>query len=394
MVVVSDGAYRSDLDGYAPLDCNNDSRTDIVFLWNAKTWAGDRPISGAKLAAHELGHSFGLTHVTDTADLMIRSGISQSVSYRTSPLLIDGYHQHCVSGTTQDGPAVLVANVGARRLASAPVAISWAPNRYDVFQTGPNGDVLHRYNTNGTWSRWESLLGDTVHAPAVASWEPGRLDVFITARDGRLMHRSFANGTWSSGWNDLGGSLKGAPTAVSWSPGRIDVFGRGAYDDLVQRFYNGQWSNWGSLGGILTSNPSAASWGSGNLTVYVRGTDNGLHYRGFNSSSGWSGWVALGGTATSAPAAVSPAPGLIHVFVQSTDSKMWSRIFNGLNWSNWYQVPMSGTTAPGVAPSASGWNHGSYSNSHVNLWVRGTDDNLFVAGADYGYPWSSWVLVY
>jgi hypothetical protein len=95
-------------------------------------------------------------------------------------------------------------------------AVSWGPNRIDLFAKGTDGTLKHKLY-NGRWSTWENLGGAITSAPAVASWEPGRLDVFARSTTNSLLHRWYAKGAWS-GWEDLGGSLYSAPAAVSWGP--------------------------------------------------------------------------------------------------------------------------------------------------------------------------------
>jgi hypothetical protein len=62
--------------------------------------------------------------------------------------------------------------------------------------------------------------------PAAVSWGPNRLDLFVRGADNQLYHKWF-DGSWH-GWKALGGTLASAPTVSTWGPGRLDVFARGA----------------------------------------------------------------------------------------------------------------------------------------------------------------------
>src|SRR2546423_5446837 len=86
------------------------------------------------------------------------------------------------------------------------------------------------------WSGWEDLGGVIVTGPAVSSWSPGRLDVFGTGTDNHLWHKWW-NGSYWSGWENLGGTIIDNPAAVSWGPNRIDVFARGTDNQLWHRWW-------------------------------------------------------------------------------------------------------------------------------------------------------------
>lgn len=43
--------------------------------------------------------------------------------------------------------------------------------------------------TAATWSGWESLGGTLTSAPAAVSWGPNRIDVFVKGTDNALWHK-------------------------------------------------------------------------------------------------------------------------------------------------------------------------------------------------------------
>jgi hypothetical protein len=94
----------------------------------------------------------------------------------------------------------------------------------------------------------ESLGGVLSSSPAAVSWGPNRIDVFAQGADGGLLHQYWNGSTW--GWESLGGGvLSSPPAAVSWGPNRIDVFAQGQDNALVHRYWNGSsWGVWESLG--------------------------------------------------------------------------------------------------------------------------------------------------
>src|SRR5580700_255028 len=73
---------------------------------------------------------------------------------------------------------------------------------------------------------WKSLDGKITDAPVVVSWAKNRLDVFARGSDNAVWHIWCDGNQWGQ-WESLGGKIRGTPTAVSWGPGRLDIFARG-----------------------------------------------------------------------------------------------------------------------------------------------------------------------
>ncbi|MDP9248517.1 MAG: hypothetical protein M3O95_10590, partial [Candidatus Dormibacteraeota bacterium] len=78
----------------------------------------------------------------------------------------------------------------------------------------------------------------------------------------------------------LGGTLASAPATTSWGGTRLDVVALSPANDLLQLYWQGQWSPWLSRGGVGTSDPAAVSGGFGNIDAFVRGTDNAVWHTG------------------------------------------------------------------------------------------------------------------
>src|SRR5579859_5735963 len=100
-------------------------------------------------------------------------------------------------------------------------ACSWGPNRFDVFATGSNNALWHKWY-DGTWHPWESLGGNLASGPAAVSWGPGRID--IVAVDGpthRIAHLWYDSG-WGF-WETRGSSAvaTASPGISSYAPGRL-----------------------------------------------------------------------------------------------------------------------------------------------------------------------------
>ena len=87
-----------------------------------------------------------------------------------------------------------------------------------------------------SWSGWEDLGGVIVAGPTVSSWSGNRLDVFGTGTDNHMWHKWWNGSSWS-GWEDLGGVIIDNPAAVSWGPNRIDTFARGTNNHLYHKWW-------------------------------------------------------------------------------------------------------------------------------------------------------------
>ncbi len=105
MVVVSD-AHLLPNHGVCPLDCDNSAeRTCLVNKTD-----DDQIDTVARYVAHELGHSFGLHHVSSAADIMVWNSVGSS--FTSSTLEQDACGKS--KGALQDAPAVLAKNLGLR----------------------------------------------------------------------------------------------------------------------------------------------------------------------------------------------------------------------------------------------------------------------------------------
>ena len=125
--------------------------------------------------------------------------------------------------------------------------MNWAGAKYSCFGVAVTG--------------WEFMGGICTSAPSVASWGPDRLDVFVTGTDSQLYHKWWNGSAWGpsvTGYEAMGGTIIGEPRVVAWGPDRLDVFVTGTNGALFHKWWNG--SAWGpsvtgyeSLGGVISS---------------------------------------------------------------------------------------------------------------------------------------------
>jgi hypothetical protein len=242
---------------------------------------------------------------------------------------------------------------------------SWAEGRLDLFANG-DGSLLHKA-WDGHWSDWQTIQGDFKGAPTAVSWGPNRIDVFVLGTDDHVGHMWWDGAKWN-GWQDLGGPFASAPAVASWAAGRLDLFIRGNDSGLWHRAWNGQWTAWEKpIQGVFKDDPTAVSWGPNRIDVLVRGVDDHVGHMSWTGSN-WHGWDALGGTVTSAPTIASWAPNRLDAFVRGSDTGLHHIRWAGSSWNTWEKL------TDGVfklAPVAVSWGP-----ERIDVFVHGTDDQV------------------
>ena len=266
---------------------------------------------------------------------------------------------------------------------TAPEVVAWGQNRLDAFVLGTDSALYHKAWNGAAWSPsvtgYERLGGVCQSGPTAASWGANRLDVFVTGTDSALYHKWWNGTAWgpsSNGFEYMGGVIQGQPKAVAWGPNRLDVFALGTDRALYHKWWNG--SSWGPsltgyefMGGVCTSSPEVVAWGANRLDVFVLGTNRALYHKWWNGSS-WgpsvTGYEFMGGVCASPPTVVSWGANRLDVFVIGTDSALYHKWWNGSSWG----------------PSVTGWeNMGGVCTSppRVVAWGQNRLD-VFVTGVD------------
>jgi hypothetical protein len=144
------------------------------------------------------------------------------------------------------------------------------------------------------------------------------------------------------------------------------------------------WSSWGEVPGNGFTLSGPATTYNGNEYVFVRGTNNRIYMNASNGTT-WSGWseVPGHGLTPSAPAATTlylngVPSNTLYLFVRGTNNKLYVNTFaNGITWSVWSQVPGNGLTpdAPGATAAAT---NTSGTAGFVALSVRGTNNRIYL----------------
>ena len=203
-------------------------------------------------------------------------------------------------------------------------AVSWGPNRIDVFATIPQtfpmgGTVWHTAWNGSNWQGWDSRgapPNGAAWAPVAVSWGPGRLDVFTFSNqqpgntiEWDCWHDSWNGSNWETTWDDRGapplpsGMFAADLNAVSWGPNRLDVFGVAPSTaspgnlDLWHNSWDGYawqaaWDERGSPMGQGAVRSWAVSWGDQRLDVFSESNGR-LWHLAWNGSA-WLPWENLG----------------------------------------------------------------------------------------------------
>lgn len=228
-------------------------------------------------------------------------------------------------------------------------------NPLDIFGKDTNGSIGHKYYDGSSWQPQGNTLEDLgdgtvfLYGPAAVSWGPNRTDVFAIGPDYTVLHQYWDGTKWLSQWESLGDSkFADSPTAISWAAGRLDVFGielgTGALLHLV--WDGSQWSGWENLGTpsadvSFTGTVAANSWSANRIDIVVLGTDGAYYYKYWDSSQ-WqpseTGFISKGGSFSSPPAMVSWSENRLDIYGVGSDSMLKHLLWYG---SGWY--PSDGT---------------------------------------------------
>jgi lysophospholipase L1-like esterase len=248
------------------------------------------------------------------------------------------------------------------------------------------------------------------HSPVTAvSWAPNRLDLFARDARGSIFIKSWLPG-WipPDGMTAIGGpavggeAFIGSPRSVSWGPNSLHVFALGASGNLLLKAWSGtNWvpapaSDWLSLGAPssgLATEPAVVSWGPDRLDVFATGEDGKIYGNAW--APGWTGWISLGGGSfVGAPAAVSWAPNVLHVFARHKDGSLHFKAWDGQQWvpsvTGWVSLgkpPGAGVAGP---PQVVSWGR-----DRLDVFVPATDHRLYMKSwlADHWVPSNTWNVI-
>lgn len=230
-------------------------------------------------------------------------------------------------------------------------AVSWGPKRLDAVGRGEDGTYLHLYWDGHQWTGWEDVWGAPADGvkfaspPAAVSWGPDRLDVFGVGDDNKVYHKYWNGEQYlpSEGWELLawkapeGGFNAGALQATSWGPNRLDLWAVGHEDGalwhtLWDHDYYGPWE---SLGGShFVEAPAVAHWAPNRIDILVQDWQTNEYQYKFWDGYGWrpdaAGWYPKGEFA-SEPAVTTWGPNNLNILGLGAEE-------GALLWQAWNQT--------------------------------------------------------
>jgi hypothetical protein len=371
----------------------NSARASRNVLIDSTSFGGIAPYTLPGILRHELGHTIGFRHehTRPEAGTCFEDNNWRALTTYDSASVM--HYPQC-NGTNR-GDLVLTQRdiFGAARLYGADTmageqwAVSWGPNRLDIFGLGTDNQMYHKAWTGTAWAPsaggWEPLGGVFNSPPSVVAWGPNRLDIFGLGTDNQMYHKAWTGTAWSpagTGWEPLGGVFSSPPAVVAWGPNRLDIFGLGLDNQMYHKAWTGTaWapsiSGWEPLGGVFNSPPAVVAWGPNRLDIFGLGTDNQMYHKAWTGTA-WapsiSGWEALGGVFTSSPTVVSWGANRLDILGLGNDYQLYHKAWTGTAWapsiSGWEPLGGVFTSAPSVA---------AWGANRLDIFGLGTDSQMY-----------------
>jgi len=246
------------------------------------------------------------------------------------------------------------------------------------------------------WSGWGEVPGNGSTLSGPATTYNGNEYVFVRGTNNRI-YMNASNGTTWSGWREVPGhgltpSTPAVRIPTMGASGSLDLFVRGTDNKIYVNYFNGTtwWSGWREVPGHGFTIDSPAAQGE---YLFVRGTNNRIYVNTQIEVAPWSGWSEVPGhglTLSGPTAAFSTVSGgtFLNLFVRGTNNHLYvNRLSNFTTWSGWREVPGHGLT-PSAPAATSGLPTVNAGNT-LYLFDRGTDNKIYVNTFN-GATWSGW----
>jgi hypothetical protein len=260
---------------------------------------------------------------------------------------------------------------------------------------GDNGAVKVEQKFFGHWDGVLTLDTSvmTDDAPAAVSWGPNRIDVFVRGRDGQLQQTYTADGgfTWGQWYHPVGTvPMAGPPAVASWGSGRLDVVYLTTSGQIAHVYYGGGWGHeeWTTPGPVSgTYTPAIVARGNSKLTIAVKDSLGNVYMKSYNP--GWTGFDAVANTACSGSLSMTAinANEVVMACRNVTSLQVTRKLINGA------ATILNPTGLPSVSsdPAVTGWMQGA-SSRQWDVFYTSSDLKLYDArSTNLGSSWSSTV---
>ncbi|KAH8892361.1 fucose-specific lectin [Thozetella sp. PMI_491] len=285
---------------------------------------------------------------------------------------------------------------------------SWAPGRLDIFHCGSNAKVYHKWKRTAgegwapSTTDWESLDGEIPWSTVTAvSWGPNRIDLFGLGPDNDCHHKWCEGSSWSS-WQKLGGRSFSDVVAVTWGPGILHLFVRGGNNMVFHMHMTSpnQWTLWNALPSLqIIGSPKAVVSCAGRIDLFVRDIQGNLYHKFYRDDAWDETWQSIGPRLVDevAVAAISPNNN-IGVTTRDADGKVlykeWDSSTNKwlpseTGWSNLDDLTPGDTAHPKAysTPAIAAWKQ----QGRISIAIQGVDNSLWLKERDPKYSgWGSW----
>ena len=236
-------------------------------------------------------------------------------------------------------------------------AVSWGADRIDVYVGPfPDGSLGHKYFDGSGWfpsDNYENIGGSLRGPPLAISWGPNRNDIFAVGQDNQLWRKTLDGSTWGpsqSEWENLGGNLsfKYPLAAVSRIANRLDVFGVREEDDGSNSLWRKSWNgtSWkpsapglDRISGKYLTAPSVVSRLPSGFTIFIVDLQGNLTHRWWDSrTEQWNRWTTIGTQFRSTPAVISTNSTRIDVVSAGVDGGLYQVTWAQGSWQEKQEI--------------------------------------------------------
>ncbi len=274
-------------------------------------------------------------------------------------------------------PVARIAGAQALVPADWPIsACSTGTDEIHLLARSPEGELLHGVLRGSDWGGFDCVGAPAApsydvavpmgfaSAPTACSRAPGHMDVFAVGAAGGLLHCTWDGAAFSE-FESLGGAIPpgaaegtapiaGSISACSCGGKAMGVFARGAFGDLLLKWWNdAKWTPFASLGTPedrdpsypvvgravpLAGPPAACGGGSTRLDVFARGPGGDLLHRWWDGKS-WSVFESMGMPRSASSSLRIPFTGpslacvwgkyRLDVFARAADGRLYNAYWEG-----------------------------------------------------------------